>query len=452
MSKGPGRRVRYLLACTLAGLTAVGHAGVPATVARDPPAVSTAVQARLDNAESLLDAWAGQGSALDEAKAELDRVLRDDPQSANAYRLYARYYLSAGYISGESYRPESLAAAGKALEQALEIAPDYARAYVLQGYLFRIMGMPEEAKAALNRADRLGTDDPWLQINWGDLLMQESRLDEAAARYKKVLDNDTNPAARKGARSGLSRYYKRTNRLDDADALYRADIAAEPGNAWLHGNYAVFLLCWRDDADSAIAEAVQARSLMDYGIARLTLAAALYRKWAALALDGNKLAEKPLSEAKGLAVAPAGAIKEICGGGPAVLAVLEAMLRTGEGERIPAKVAAVLSAEEGGSLPGLFVMQVQASGRDRDRLYLNSELDYRDARNLSVVFAPHVEAAFKREHGSAPDAFLKGKQIVVLGSARQVKVHFMNRGVPTDKYYYQTHIMVAKPEYIRVVE
>lgn len=135
-----------------------------------------------------------------------------------------------------------------------------------------------------------------------------------------------------------------------------------------------------------------------------------------------------------------------------MLPVLEAMLLTGEGERIPAKVAGVLAAEAEGRASGLFVMKVQASGRDRNYLYLNSETDYRDARNLSLVFSPEVESAFKRKHGSAPDEFLKDKDIVVLGAASQVKIYFSTGGVRTDKYYYQTQVMVAKPDHIRVLE
>lgn len=444
--------MRYVL-LLLAVLVGMMVPRVSSAVEDGSPAVSAASQARLDRAESLLDAWSGQGDGLDEARAELDRVLRDEPQSANAHRLYARYYLSSGHISGESFEPGSIEAAEKSLAKAVEIAPGYARAYVLQGHVYRLMKKPAQARASLQQADRLGTDDPWLQLNWGQLLMEENHEEQAAARYRKVLQDNASPRTSRAAREGLIAYYKHNNKLAEADAMYRASILADPSSAWSHGNYAGYRLCWRDDAEGAITEATKARDLMDYGLARMTLVAALYRKWAALALDGNKLAEEPLAAARRvLPIGPGTAIEEVCGGGPAVLAVLQAMLMTGEGERIPAKVAGVLAAEEEGRATGLYVMKVQASGRDGGRLFLNSEADYRDARNLSLVFVPEVESAFKRKHGSAPDEFLKGKDIVVLGTARQVKVYFTNRGVPSDKYYYQTHVNVAKPDYIRVAE
>lgn len=446
--------MRCFLLLMLAGFVGVMVPRVAPAAEGDAPSVSAASpQARLDRAESLIDAWGGQGDGLVEAKAELDRVLRDDPHSANAYRLYARYYLSGGHRSGETFEPGTLEAADKALGKALEIAPDYARAYVLQGHVYRLMGKPAQAKAALQKADQLGTDDPWLQLNWAQLLMDENRQDEAVARYKKVLADNASPRTNGAAQLGLIKYYKRNKRLAEADALYRAQIAADPTSAWSHGDYASFLLCWRDDAEGAIVEATKARDLMDYGIARLTLTAALYRKWAALALDGSKLADESFAAAqKVLPMGPAAAIDEMCGGGVAVLPVLEAMLLTGEGERVPAKVAGIVAAEAEGYAPGLFVMKVQASGRDRNRLYLNSETDYRDARNLSLVFNPEVESAFKRKHGSAPDEFLKDKEIVVLGAASQVKIYFSSGGMRSDKYYYQTQVMVAKPDYVRVLE
>lgn len=445
--------MRCFLLLMLAGFAGAMIPRVALAAEGEAPSVSAASQGRLDRAESLLDSWGGQGDGLIEAKAELDRVLRDDPRSANAYRLYAGYYLIDGHRSGESFEPGTLEAADKALGKALEIAPDYARAYVLQGHVYRLMGKPAQAKAALQKADQLGTDDPWLHLNWAALLLQENRQDEAVARYKKVLADNASARTNEAAQLGLIKYYKRNNRLGDADALYRANIATDAASAWAHGDYAGFLLCWGDDAEGAIVEATKALDLMDYGIARLTLAAALYRKWAALALDGNKQADEPFAAArKVMPHGPSEVINEMCGGGKAVLPVLEAMLLTGEGERIPAKVAGVLAAEAEGRASGLFVMKVQASGRDRNYLYLNSETDYRDARNLSLVFSPEVESAFKRKHGSAPDEFLKDKDIVVLGAASQVKIYFSTGGVRTDKYYYQTQVMVAKPDHIRVLE
>ncbi len=417
--------------------------------------VSSTTQARLDRAILLLDEWSGKGEGLAQAKSNLEAVLRDDPRSASAYREYARYYLSEGHLRSEEFRPGTLDAAERSLDKALEIAPDFAEAYILQGHVYRLMGKPARAKAALEMADRLGSSDPWLQLNWAELLIDDGRLDEAAARYKRVAADKTSLRTTIAAYQGLINYYKKVRRVDEVDAMYRASIALAPGDAWLHGNYAGFLLCWRDDAEAAISEATKALDLMDYGIARSTLAAALYFKWAALAMDGNKLADQAMAAARQVLpnADPAAPVKEMCGMGSVLTPVLEAMLLTGEGERIPAMVSGVLAADAGTQgAPGLFVMKVQASGRHHDRLYLNSETDYRDPRNLSLVFAPEAVAAFKRKHGDEPDVFLQGKKITALGAAQQVKIHFFANGAPTEKYYYQTQMVVSKPEHILVAE
>jgi hypothetical protein len=89
---------------------------------------------------------------------------------------------------------------------------------------------------------------------------------------------------------------------------------------------------------------------------------------------------------------------------------------------------------------GTFIMTVRATGRQDNRLYLNSEVDYRDQRNLSVeIPAPAEDELGVRLHGAVP-ATLLGKRIAVRGVARRVRIVFTENGAPTSKYYYQTHV------------
>lgn len=46
-------------------------------------------------------------------------------------------------------------------------------------------------------------------------------------------------------------------------------------------------------------------------------------------------------------------------------------------------------------VPGIYAMRVQATGRRGDRIFLNSELDYRDQRNLSIALLPQAWKAFE---------------------------------------------------------
>lgn len=101
--------------------------------------------------------------------------------------------------------------------------------------------------------------------------------------------------------------------------------------------------------------------------------------------------------------------------------------------------------------PGPFVLTIRAAGRQGGLTYLNSELDYRDQRNLTVAIPANVERALRQRLGGASDAALIGKTIVVHGEARRIKIRFNCRGVPTESYYYQTHVTLADAQQLEVV-
>ena len=103
------------------------------------------------------------------------------------------------------------------------------------------------------------------------------------------------------------------------------------------------------------------------------------------------------------------------------------------------------------TVPGMFTMQVKATGKERGRVFLNSELDYRDQRNLTVTIEPRAAKALAARFGSPPDIFFKGKAIEVRGAARRVTIGFFETGRPTGRYYYQTHVTVRGGDQIRLM-
>lgn len=111
--------------------------------------------------------------------------------------------------------------------------------------------------------------------------------------------------------------------------------------------------------------------------------------------------------------------------------------------RLSPEQAVMNAAASPGGTSGIFEFAVRAAGRDRGNIYLNSERDYRDPRNLSVVISPSVAAQLTGRFGAAPDAFLVGKVIAVRGTARKTKILFLANGRPTTKYYYQTHLRLG---------
>jgi len=102
-------------------------------------------------------------------------------------------------------------------------------------------------------------------------------------------------------------------------------------------------------------------------------------------------------------------------------------------------------------VPGPFLVRIQAMGTDPGYTYLNTELDYRDQRNLTLVLTPTAVRALELRLGTDLRAGLIGKQLRVNGEARRVRIVFFANGHPTSKYYYQTHVRVNDARQIEVV-
>jgi hypothetical protein len=102
-------------------------------------------------------------------------------------------------------------------------------------------------------------------------------------------------------------------------------------------------------------------------------------------------------------------------------------------------------------VPGLFSFTVQGAGADAWGVYLNSEVDYRDLRNLTISIPGRAVAAFVDVYGQDPRAFFMGKTVRVEGEARTVRIDFFCNAQPSGKYYYQTHIRIDDPRSIEVL-
>lgn len=111
---------------------------------------------------------------------------------------------------------------------------------------------------------------------------------------------------------------------------------------------------------------------------------------------------------------------------------------------------AVMSAAEAapGGVDGTFAMTVRATGVRNGQTYLNSELDYRDQRNLTVAMSPQAARELAQQLGAPPSVGLRGEEILVRGTARRTRIHFFANGRATDKYYYQTHVDVTDADQI----
>lgn len=108
--------------------------------------------------------------------------------------------------------------------------------------------------------------------------------------------------------------------------------------------------------------------------------------------------------------------------------------------RISPAQAVMNAAEMREGVSGVFEMVVRATGRQGQFLYLNSEEDYRDPRNLTIAIAPEQEKALIVRLGASIEASVLHKVIAVRGIARKTRIDFVTDGRASGKYYYQTHL------------
>lgn len=247
---------------------------------------------KFDRARTILDSWRGQQEKLIEANRLLGEVVEKDAEFAPAYREYGRLILMEGYINNSTFEGGSKASAVSWILKSIEIESDYADSYVLLGHAFTKLKRYDEAKKYLMRAELIGTESPWLYINWADLLKKQKKYNEAMNKYKAVIEKGTeNKKAYISALSGIKKIYIKMRKYDEANEYFNKIIKYEPESAWNWGNYSSFLLFTYRDVDGAIKNGEKALSIMNYGMENFTLACALYTKWAILKEQENQIAQ-----------------------------------------------------------------------------------------------------------------------------------------------------------------
>lgn len=137
---------------------------------------------------------------------------------------------------------------------------------------------------------------------------------------------------------------------------------------------------------------------------------------------------------------------------PAARMAPESAVGAGVASMSPMAAVMEAAAKFPGGVNGDFLLTVRASGADGRNVYLNSELDYRDQRNLTVTIPLQVAVELARQLGAEPGIALKGRQLLVRGEARRTTIQFNCGPVATDKYYFQTHVLITDPAQIRVLD
>ena len=184
-------------------------------------------------ARAILDSWRGQRKKLREADTLLKNVIQNDGNFAPAYREFGRLYIMGGYINNDNFEKDSFNPAEVSILKSIEIEPNYAESYVLLGHLYTNMKRYTDAENALVKAEKIGTNIPWLHLNWADLLIKQKKYEEALKRYQGVLKTGTsNRKAYSSALSGVTTVYQYMGQYGKANDGFKKKL---PMNQKMHG-------------------------------------------------------------------------------------------------------------------------------------------------------------------------------------------------------------------------
>lgn len=266
------------------------------------PAATDSAASLTAEAQTLLDKAFGYGAAVDEAAQKLYRALTLDPGYAKAYVQVCRLQIIGGPESGRIFAPMEADTAELAIVKALKLDPQDGQAWVLKAHLYIDMHRLSEAKQALARAEKVGTDDVWLKLHWAEVYEEQGELDLAAENYRAAIAGGT-PSVRAFALAyqQLTSYYVMKHDWSKAEEIYRAHLKLEPDNSRVRADYAAALVR-HGQFSKAIPPAREALQIRSDNTARRTLALALYGHWATLLAAGEnrKTALPYLEEARSI--------------------------------------------------------------------------------------------------------------------------------------------------------
>ena len=205
---------------------------------------------------------------------------------------------------------QSLRVAEQLLDDARRLDSTRGDAWMLAGHVYYLKQDFQHALESLDKANALGTDNPWLHVNRGDVLwamaypppvLRRDTAQQAAGEFEKVLTSSTPAPAQERAVHQLGPIYAELGDNSKAAEYYRRYISYKEGRnkAFALHRYAHFLLFYAKDTDMALAAARQAVQTSSFPLGRTFLAQMLSIKAGTLAAAGRgKEASTYIAEAR----------------------------------------------------------------------------------------------------------------------------------------------------------
>lgn len=238
-------------------ITLLGNA--PDARKTDPEAYALFLQGRHLRRQTIAGAY-------DKAQALLQQALEIDPDYAEAWVELASTYTNQANLGLRPY-DEAFLLAREAIDKAITIDPENAQAHASLGYIARSYDNDLVAAAyQLQLALQLEPTYTDIIRSAASLIMSLGRLDEAIALSEFVVARD--PVSPR-SHSNLALYYTYAGRWDNAMASSRTVLALSPG--YSAGHYQIGIASLFKGEPQAALEAMQAEKSI-WGMIGLPLA------------------------------------------------------------------------------------------------------------------------------------------------------------------------------------
>jgi len=229
-------------------------------------------------ARTIIDNDNGIAYNLSEAKRFIDLVLNRNPDFAPIYVEKARYLIKY-HFNTSSFYSVGVGETEKALKKAIEIAPDYADAYVLLGHFYTLIDDLNTAEENLIKAKKLGSQSPWLRLNYASLLQKKGQVKEAHRINLEVAkEKPTNRNAYAAAADFTASYFADNGEIGEAEKWYKVLLEIKP-YAYSHNTVTHFYVFKKYDIDRALELALKAKTIFRNWYNRKLLACAFYAQW-----------------------------------------------------------------------------------------------------------------------------------------------------------------------------
>jgi len=381
--------------------------------------------ATLRSVISLVD----DGRSLEEARLILHLLRSLTPRDPRVLVELARVAIKQGPLirdrvpPGEpaAVDPEFLDDAQSWMDHAIALEPKRADTLVLAGHLAYLKHQYPESIALLEKARRIGTNNPWLPLNLSDALwalgqdkdMDRGYLGRAAQELETAIAKGLPVRMRLQALDSLSHLYADMGDFDKARGQFQRRISSSTGydkaSAWRE--YAWFLLYSAGDLEGSIAAAREATRFGDFETGNSVLAQALLVKAGSLYLNGQPTAAAKLVQEAQIAMP---GLEDGYSGFARLRRTLPAVFALHE-----AGVIGELSSTEGGQT--LLLACAHASAADIERLInWGADPNYLDpdegaplhvairARNLPAIralLAHGADVSMREQNGLMPLEF-----------------------------------------------